>query len=95
MGIEPATFRLVAKCLNHLRHRLPIHIVKLRIVMKFDTQHLPCNRDMLECICLQLILDAYSYFFDMFRLIIVAIPIHISLRHISSTMDLCPSFIHK
>ena len=95
MGIEPATFRLVAQCLNHLRHGLSIHIVKLRIVMKSDMQHIPCDRNMLEYICAQLILDACSFFCDMFRLIIVAIPIQISLRHISSAIGLCLSFLHK
>ena len=91
----PATFRLVSQCLNQLCHRVKIHIIKLRIIIKFGIKYLPCNRYKLEYIYFQLILDARSYFCDMFRLIIIAISIHISLSYMSSTLGLCPSFLYK
>jgi len=37
LGIDPATFRLVAHCLNQLRHRVPLHLYKETCI--FDTEH--------------------------------------------------------
>jgi phosphatidate phosphatase PAH1 len=39
--IEPATFRLVAQCLNQLRHRVPIQYIKFKL--KCDKAYLRVN----------------------------------------------------
>jgi len=72
-----------------------INSVKRRIVMKSDVMNLPCNRYRLEYIYLLLNADACCYFCDMFRLRIMVISFHTSLRHVSSTIVLCPSFLYK
>jgi hypothetical protein len=41
-GIDPATFRFVAQCLNQLRHRVPRYLFVLYIINKLSSEKPHC-----------------------------------------------------